>query len=176
MITHKHRLTVLTFTLILTMTLGACDIMLAPTSKPEIPGLPATLAVQTIAAHSELVGLISSTTPTPDDSAPQGVYTPTPPSLTAPMHTLAPTNTMLPRLTSVYASSITGIPDSCFNAAEFVKDVSFPDNTFVKPRQKFTKVWELRNIGTSGCNHSRSDRHAGRFFCHGTPSGTIGDS
>jgi hypothetical protein len=36
----------------------------------------------------------------------------------------------------------------CINAAEFIKDVTIPDNTLVKPKQKFTKVWRLKNVGT----------------------------
>jgi hypothetical protein len=133
---------------VLVFTTGACGIISTPTGKPDIPGLPATLAVQTIAANSELAGLICSSTPVPEDSAPEFFDTPTPSSLSAPMHTLAPTNTRLPKLTSVYASSFSDGEVQCFNAAEFVKDVTFPDNTFVKPKQKFTKIWQLRNIGT----------------------------
>lgn len=30
----------------------------------------------------------------------------------------------------------------------FIKDVTFPDNSIVRPGQRFTKKWELRNTGT----------------------------
>ena len=34
------------------------------------------------------------------------------------------------------------------NAAQYVDDVTIPDNTEFPPGQKFTKVWEIKNIGT----------------------------
>jgi hypothetical protein len=38
-------------------------------------------------------------------------------------------------------------PDSC-NRAAFVKDLTIPDGTTLKPGQSFTKIWRLKNIGT----------------------------
>ncbi|HWQ83756.1 MAG TPA: NBR1-Ig-like domain-containing protein, partial [Anaerolineales bacterium] len=34
------------------------------------------------------------------------------------------------------------------NQAEFVRDVTIPDNTELQPGQSFTKTWRLRNIGS----------------------------
>lgn len=148
MITQKCSPIVMIQAFLLASILVACSTMSAPTSRPEIPGLPATLAVQTIAARPDLALLIASPTPVIGYSEPELSITPTPAGLSVPMHTIAPTNTMIPMLTSVYASSFSDGQDLCFNAAEFVKDVTFPDNSIVKPKQKFAKIWQLKNIGT----------------------------
>ena len=63
--------------------------------------------------------------------------------------------TPLPGVTAVTPSGITpqvtGTPPSADYAcdrAEFVKDVSVPDNTRVSPGETFVKTWRLRNNGT----------------------------
>jgi len=38
--------------------------------------------------------------------------------------------------------------DGCSLQAEFVTDVTIPDDTIFKPNEGFKKVWELKNIGT----------------------------
>ncbi len=38
--------------------------------------------------------------------------------------------------------------DGCSLQAEFVADVTVPDDTIFKPNEGFKKVWELKNIGT----------------------------
>ncbi len=42
---------------------------------------------------------------------------------------------------------------SC-DAAFFQKDVTIPDGTVLKPNEKFTKKWEIKNIGTCSWNSS----------------------
>jgi uncharacterized membrane protein YgcG len=39
-------------------------------------------------------------------------------------------------------------PGECINAAEFVQDVTVPDDTLIKPGKSFVKIWRLRNIGS----------------------------
>jgi len=75
-----------------------------------------------------------------------------------------PTNTSTPTLTPSPTSTVTlavtktpGAPvgpgagivptSSCYSMA-FVSDVTIPDNTNMKPGQKFTKTWRVRNNGT----------------------------
>lgn len=41
----------------------------------------------------------------------------------------------------------TATPVPC-NLAQFIKDVTIPDNTELQPGQDFTKTWQLKNIGT----------------------------
>jgi hypothetical protein len=36
----------------------------------------------------------------------------------------------------------------CTNLAQFIRDVTIPDNTILRPGQAFTKTWRLRNTGT----------------------------
>ena len=38
--------------------------------------------------------------------------------------------------------------DGCANMAEFIKDVTVEDYSPFKPNQLFTKVWEVKNVGT----------------------------
>lgn len=63
--------------------------------------------------------------------------TPTPPTLETATPTASPTPTIpTPR------------SDLCTDKAEFVKDVSVPDNSLFQPGATFTKTWRLRNVGT----------------------------
>ncbi len=57
--------------------------------------------------------------------------TPLPTLTTFPTYTLYPTNTQVP----------------C-NQAEFVTDVTIPDNTHFNPSKTFTKTWRLKNTGS----------------------------
>jgi hypothetical protein len=144
--THKRSLTILFLALF--MTTSACDVFATPTRRPEIPGLPATLAAQTMAARDDLAYLLCSSTPSPAPTTPDPETEITSSNLTVQMHTLAPTHTQIPMLTPYLAVSLHDSQTACFNAAEFVKDVSIPDGTAIKPKQKFTKVWSIKNIGT----------------------------
>ena len=36
--------------------------------------------------------------------------------------------------------------------AEFVRDVNYPDGTYVMPGTSFVKTWRLRNVGTQAWN------------------------
>ena len=57
----------------------------------------------------------------------------------------APTNTNPPPTATRIPPTSTPVP--C-NQAQFVKDVTIPDNTELGPGQSFTKTWRLKNIGT----------------------------
>jgi len=58
-----------------------------------------------------------------------------------------PTRTPLPRLLPTPTPAA-----ACTNAARFIADVNFPDDTQVSPGQGFTKIWRLRNAGTCTWN------------------------
>lgn len=138
----EHKPSLITIVLAFLLGLNACDIVSIPTQETPIPGLAATLAIQTMCACPELSGLVFSPPPPRPSTSPMPMDGPgsTPPTIV--MHTLAPTRTPAPMLTPFDSSS------GCINAAEFIKDVTIPDNTLVKPKQKFTKVWRLKNVGT----------------------------
>ncbi|MFN2304509.1 MAG: NBR1-Ig-like domain-containing protein [Anaerolineales bacterium] len=144
--THKRRLVI--FTITLSFTLSACSALATPTLRPAIPGLPATLAAQTMAANDELYHLLCSPTPSPVITTPAPEDEDATPDVTVQMHTVAPTHTPVPMLTPYLAAVLSNSQTTCFNAAEFVKDVSFPDGSPLKPKQKFTKIWAIKNIGT----------------------------
>lgn len=84
--------------------------------------------------------------------------TPTPaPSLTP----LSPTLTQPPAasLTPSPAATLTQTPAAtptdqanCTDQAEFVSDVTVPDDTLFNPGEKFLKTWRLRNTGTCTWN------------------------
>jgi hypothetical protein len=65
------------------------------------------------------------------------------------------TNTMLPTLTSTgtlpptltFTPSVTLTPVPC-NWAQFISDISIPDNWETSPVDHFTKTWRLKNIGS----------------------------
>lgn len=62
----------------------------------------------------------------------------TPTSTTAPFPTLPPVTS-----TTVPAAS----PTSTCDVAQFVTDVSIPDDTIIAPSAGFTKTWRLKNVG-----------------------------
>jgi hypothetical protein len=70
-----------------------------------------------------------SATPEPTET-PTSTYTP------------SPTQTPIPVVIATQANS------GCTNQAEFVKNLSFSDNTAFKPGEYFTKVWQILNVGT----------------------------
>jgi hypothetical protein len=85
----------------------------------------------------------SDTTTTPTASATLGT-----PGTPRPGATLAATATptRLATLKGPVKPPVGG--DGCMLQAEFVADVTIPDNTIFKPNDGFKKTWELKNIGT----------------------------
>ncbi len=64
--------------------------------------------------------------------------------------TLAPvTPTITPTLTLTPTAAVTSIAGATPDKAEFVSDVSVPDETQFAPAQSFTKTWRIKNIGTT---------------------------
>lgn len=63
------------------------------------------------------------------------------PPVTVPTDTPSPTITNTPN----YTPTFTTLP--C-NAAQFILDVTYPDNTVVPASTNFTKIWRLKNVGT----------------------------
>ena len=57
-----------------------------------------------------------------------------------------PATTAIPSLTPFTAPGATSVA-TCYNS-QFVADVTVPDGTVFKPREKFNKVWRVKNTGT----------------------------
>jgi hypothetical protein len=68
----------------------------------------------------------------------------------APTSTLAPTDTPPPTDTSTPTSTPTHTPTPTPAAprAQFIKDVTIPDGTVMKPNTPFTKTWRFKNVGS----------------------------
>ncbi|MBN2548290.1 MAG: hypothetical protein JXB15_03965 [Anaerolineales bacterium] len=143
-----------TLLLVILLITTACDsAVIFPPQPTPAPGLAMTLAVQTMQADSSFSGMLYTSTPLPPTATTPPTYTPLPtltgqPSRT-PLPTLAPEQ-LNPTLgltpTAIILEDGTVVP--C-NAAEFLKDVTVPDDMIVTSGEKFTKVWLLKNVG--GC-------------------------
>jgi hypothetical protein len=132
---------------------SACEaIPITPPPKTQAPGLVQTLAIQTMLANSSMANLVYTPTPPPATNTPLSTTT------SLPTLTLRPTYTPLPPVTLESSSVITPTtpPKAYFpdgsevpcNAAEFIKDVTVPDDMPIHPGVRFTKIWEMKNIGT----------------------------
>jgi hypothetical protein len=138
----RRRITIVVIVVVI-IGLNAC----APApSTAMIPGMAQTLAVRTMVA---LQGISFFTTPTPTcTQLPPSSYNSADPHQA--LFTQPPTSSPVPSLTpfKVAVPSLLLSEDGCSNIAEFVKDVTIEDYSEIKPKQKFTKVWEVKNVGT----------------------------
>ena len=57
---------------------------------------------------------------------------------------------------------------SCINSAEFIEDVTVPDEMVFDPGESFTKVWRLKNTGTCTWNRSYRVVSSGLFHMGGS--------
>lgn len=113
--------------------LSACQSATAePTATSVDPAAIFTAAAET-AAYMQTQLAASTPSPMPTDTP-----TPVTPTATA-------TNTLAPTVTSV---AVVGAVTSG-DKAEFVSDVTVPDETQFAPAQTFRKTWRLKNIGTT---------------------------
>jgi len=108
-----------------------------PGAAPE--GLLATSAASTVEAALQLTQLAATLAPPtlPTPTIPVETATPSPTVPVTPPS--SPTPTIPP-------ASVT--PSKPCNAASFVADVNYPDNTQVALDTDFTKTWRLKNVGT----------------------------
>ena len=116
----------------LAVILSSCTSPAAPTTTQVDPNSIATAAVKTYEAKLTLQAASAVTdTPQPPTAAPvmtaTEAVTPTPAVLYTPLPTAGDTG----------------------DHAEFVKDVTYPDNAEVKGGKQFTKIWRLINAGTT---------------------------
>jgi hypothetical protein len=136
--------------LVLLVLLSACSSPAPSADTSKVSGLAGTLAVQTIMASDGLLAKIYTPTPPPPTA------TPPPPLPKAGELNLQVSNTPVPSLTPIQSGlalsdKITPLAvgtDTPCNAAEFIKDVTIPDDSVIGPREKFTKIWQLRNVGS----------------------------
>lgn len=133
------------FTLILsTFLLSACNLLAAP--PPVVGPGPddiMTQAAQTVIA--QLTQAAASITPTatlpPTDTPTQ------PAEPTATPTDIPPSPTLVPPSPTPVPPTPTPTPIPC-DLAQFVADVTIPDNTPLAPGAGFTKTWRLKNVGS----------------------------
>ncbi|OGO25860.1 MAG: hypothetical protein A2W33_08395 [Chloroflexi bacterium RBG_16_52_11] len=140
---------------ILTLLLSACRVSPSgqPTTTPtEASGAAFTQAAQTAAAQqTEQAKDFKSPTPSATPTSTR-THTPTPTSTRTatptPSNTPTATNTPTPTETPFGATYQTPNAKGSFcNWAQFVEDVTIPDNTRIPPDTFFIKTWRLKNIG-----------------------------
>lgn len=115
---------------------------------PRIPGLEGTLAAQTIAADPYLLALVRTPTPSPElpthqpTTAQNQLQASQEPAALTALPSLTPiSQTLTPSIDPLYANAL------C-NLAEFIQDLTIPDDAIIAPGQEFVKIWQLKNIGS----------------------------
>ena len=109
-----------------------------------------TSAAETVTARLTEMAAPGQPTPTGGGLI---IPTATPPQGQLPTATQSPINTNPPPTATSLPPTATPVP--C-NLAQFVKDVTIPDNTEMQPGQTFTKTWRLMNIGSCAWTTSYS--------------------
>jgi len=122
---------------IIVLALAACNLPAPAPTEIDPDDAANTAAAQTVVALStELAAGKNPTlgpnstaqkTPSPGSSSTSSTTTPTPPSEEA---------------------GPTVDPNLPCNQAEFIRDVTIPDDSTILPGSQFTKVWELKNTGS----------------------------
>lgn len=101
--------------------IAGCNLPLKPQNDPAIAQTAAALTVQ-----AQIATVVPAT------------FTAVPFPTIPPANTQAPVHTVTPAATAT---------SSCDNA-DFVSDVTIPDETVIAPDDSFTKTWRIRNAGT----------------------------
>jgi len=131
---RRKRLDVLISGLLLAVFLTGCNM---PGSGEGDNGLMATLARQTVSARLTQAFLETQVSLGLAPSATETI---------APEQSATPENTSTPQYTNTPGPPPTNTPIPC-HWAQFVDDVTIPDNTELVAGSVFTKTWRLKNIG-----------------------------
>ena|SRR5688572_21481485 len=151
-----------------TLTLAACNVGATPAPTVDVNAIN-TAAVATamgqISAQLTQTALVVPTNTPPPTVSPLPLVTSALPTATGGVAPTAGVSGALPTLsfnttpnttqvagftplaTSAAPVSTAVLGDSCNNSA-YVADVTYPDNTVVKPGINFEKVWRVQNTGT----------------------------
>jgi hypothetical protein len=151
-----------------TLTLAACNVGATPAPTVDVNAIN-TAAVATamgqISAQLTQTALVAPTNSPPPTVSPLPLVTSALPTATGGVAPTAGVSGALPTLsfnttpnttqvagftplaTSAAPVSTAVLGDSCNNSA-YVADVTYPDNTVVKPGTNFEKVWRVQNTGT----------------------------
>ena len=151
---RMHAYHSIVLSLLCVFTLNACSSNSNSYENKSVSGLCSTYAVQTMVANPNLIFLISTSTPIPVTCTPSQIEKSnisdqfTPVSTSTPIPTSSPVPSLTPYMTQTNTFGLMSASGECINAAEFVQDVTIPDDSIVEPNKEFTKTWRLRNIGS----------------------------
>ncbi len=124
---------------------GCQTATVSPTPGVDVAQQKTAAALTDARATSSYLETLLAVTPTiAATNTPENTSTPRPTPTTAPTVTPLPTST----------PPNTPTPPAPCNAAEFVSDVTIPDNTVLLPGAGFVKTWKMKNVGT--CTWSKS--------------------
>jgi hypothetical protein len=137
----RYSFTLIILLLFSGLVLAACNF---PGQEPT-PDTFATSAALTVAARLTEASQETALPPPPEATTP-----PPPPQPT----TVTPTEAG-PTVTPTLTSTVTKTEVPC-DRADFVKDVTIPDGTKLITGEDFTKVWQLKNIGSCTWNSAYS--------------------
>lgn len=132
--THSMRFCLFIIGLLFIVFLAGCNM---PGAGIQDKGLMATLARQTVSAR-----LTQAILETQNASG----WTPAVTRTATPEGTATPANTTMPQPTNTAWLAPTDAPIPC-NWAQFIDDVTIPDNTELIAGAIFTKTWRIKNIG-----------------------------
>lgn len=143
------------------LTLAACNVGAAPAPTVDINAINtaavATAMGQISAQLTETALAAPSSTPLPTDTpiplatfalptAAAGSPVPGGALPTVSFNT-TPNNTPLAGFTPIAPAATTSLGDACNNSV-YIADVTYPDNTEIKPGTDFKKIWRVQNTGT----------------------------
>jgi uncharacterized protein YkwD len=97
---------------------------------------------------------LAASSPTDTPTAQTSSASLTPPQVTLTL-TQSPSETPAATLTNIPPETAAATPTdqaACTNQADFIADVTIPDNTVLKKGEPFTKTWRIRNTGTCTWN------------------------
>ncbi len=143
-----QRLTKLTNLLLLAVFfLSACNLPFGSSvSEADAVRTSAAKTVEVLRTQAAGSGVGANTLPP--------IHTPTlkpgsVPATQMPQPSITPPNTLIPTKepTATRLPTSTVVPIPC-DRADFVADVTIPDNTYIAPGTSFTKTWALKNSGT----------------------------
>ena len=127
---------------VLITALSACDLPVA-LSPTKDGNAGSTQVAQTVEARLTEVWSAATATSSPTATPEIPTATNTPPPTSTPL----PTNTSLPTNTPLPTATVTPTPMPCL-AAEFVKDPTAPNGIEFPGNSNFTKMWQIRNVGS----------------------------
>jgi hypothetical protein len=156
----KHTRSLWAYFFALAILFSSCSFSPAvPTATKLNPNAVLTSAAQTASARGTE---LAQSSPSPAPATPTSTVTPTIAAATPAITVTLPVTgtTTLPTQQATITATFAPAPTTG-DKAEFVQDVTIPDGTEVKPGEKFTKTWRLKNAGTTTWTTAYSLVHVG---------------